>query len=134
MLILRDPASVVRLTNPDMRSLVEQRFAQVCAGEPYNYDQHGYMIVVEPGDSVAALEEETCCGILNDPYENTRYGNPDFAPSFDIMEEHHECYEMLFITNDDGFGITLFIPKAEGIDADLLAMCSEYATPAIVTT
>ena len=37
---------------------------------------------------------------------------------------------MVFILNDDGFGIEIFIPKTKGIDADLLAMCAMYAEPA----
>lgn len=52
MYILRDPALASSIADPDIRSLVEQRFAQVCEGKPYDYDQHGYMIVVEPGDTV----------------------------------------------------------------------------------
>ncbi len=130
MLILRDPALTSRISNPAIRKLAELRFAQVCAGEPYDYDQHGYMIVVEPGDSVDALEKETGCSILHDPFSETHYGDPDFGTSFEILEEHHECYEMLFITNDDGFGITVWIPKKEGVEADLLVMCAEYGVPA----
>ena len=136
MLILRDPADACRIADPGIRSLVEQRFAEVIADASYDYDQHGYMIVVEPGDTVPEIEEETSCCILHDLFEDNRYGHPDFTPSFEALEEHNDgfttsCYEMLFITNDDGFGITLFIPKAEGIAADLLAMCAEYAAPAI---
>lgn len=32
--------------------------------------------------------------------------------------------------SDDGYGIDLLIPKAEGINPELLAMCAEYAVPA----
>jgi len=136
MLILRDPADANSISNPDIRRLVEQRFAEVCAGEPYDYDSHGYMVVVEPGDTAQELEQETSCCILHDLFEDIPFGNPDFTPSFEILEEHYGTdgtvfYEMLFVTNDDGFGITLFVPKAEGIDAGLLAMCAEYATPAL---
>ena len=61
----------------------------------------------------------------------TRFGHPDFAPSFEALEEHSGCYEMVFILNDDGFGISIFIPKTGGIDADLLAMCAMYAEPVL---
>ena len=132
MLILRDPAMARSITDPDIRGLVEQRFAEICAGEPYDYDSHGYTIVVEPGDSVAALEEESSCPILHNPFENIRFGDPDFAPSCEAFEEHSGCYEMVFVLNDDGFGIEIFIPKTKGIDADLLAMCAMYATPALI--
>lgn len=136
MLILRDPRIANCIADPGIRSLVELRFAQLGQDEPYDADQHGYMIVVEPGDAVQELEEESGCAILHDLFEDIPFGNPDFTPSFEILEEHHGTdgtvfYEMLFITNDDGFGITLFIPKAEDIPADLLAMCREYAAPAL---
>ena len=130
MLILRDPAMARSITDPDIRALVQQRFREICAGEPYDYDQHGYTIVVEPGDSVDALEEESSCPILRNLFDKTRFGDPDFAPSCEALEEHPTCYEMVFILNDDGFGISIFIPKTKGIDADLLAMCAMYAEPA----
>jgi len=136
MLILREPTDASRVADSGIRALVELRFGQIGSGEPYDADQHGYMVVVEPGDTVQELEQETGCAILHDLFEDIRYGNPDFTPSFEILEEHYGTdgtafYEMLFITNDDGFGITLFIPKAEGIAADLLAMCKEFSSPAM---
>ena len=135
MLILRDPADASRIANPDIRALAELRFAQIGQDEPFDADQHGYMIVCEPGDTVQELEQETSCAVLRDLFDDTRYGHSNFTPSFEILEEHHGAdgsvfFEMLFVTNDDGFGITLFIPKAEGFDRDLLAMCAEYAEPA----
>lgn len=136
MIVLRDKASASRIAHPGIRSLIERRFTEVCAGEAYTYGQHGYMVVVEPGDRVDTLEQETGCGITRDLFDDTRYGNPEFSPSFEALEEHDDCkgnifYEMLFITNDDGFGITLFIPKTQDSPGDLLALCAEYATPAI---
>ncbi len=129
MIILKGPALASSIADPDIRGLAQQRFVQICAGEPYDYDTHGYMIVVEAGDTVDALEKETSCAILSDMFDDVRFGDPDFSPSFEVLEEHHECYEMLFITNDEGFGITLWISKKEEIAADLLALCSAYATP-----
>lgn len=134
MLVLRDPTLAKRVTDPYIRSLVEQRFEEICAGETYDYDLHGYMIVVEPGDSVDALEQESSCPILHEPFDDTHFGDPDFAPSFEALEEHTGCYEMVFILSDGGFGIDIFIPKTGGIDADLLAMCAEYAVPAPALT
>ena len=49
MLILRDPALANTIADPNIRALVKQRFADILADEPYDYDRHGYMIVVEPG-------------------------------------------------------------------------------------
>ncbi len=130
MLILRDPAHSQYVTDTDIRRLIEQRFKEISAGEAYDTNRHGYMVVAEPGDTVELLEQETGCGITRDVFDETRYGEADFAPSFEILEEHDACYEMHFDLNDDGAGYTIFIPKAKGIPGGLLALCSEYAVPA----
>lgn len=132
MILLRDPSMASSIVDPDIRSLVEQRFIEICSGEPYDYDLHGYMIVVEPGDTVAALEKESGCPILGNFFDDSRFGNPDFVPSFEYLEDRDRFFEMGFILNDEGFGIDIFIPQQEGIDADLLSMCVHYAVP--VTT
>ncbi|BBJ23083.1 hypothetical protein [Candidatus Nitrotoga sp. AM1P] len=129
MIILRNPAAAKNIANPDIRSIVEQRYSEICAGEAYDYDLHGYMIVVEPGDSVAALEKKCSCPILHNYFDDACFGDPEFSPSFEALEDHANCYEMVFILNDDGFGISIFIPKTESININLLAMCAQYATP-----
>lgn len=129
MIILRGPTLTDSIPDPDIRNLIETRFTEICAGEPYDYDLHGYMIVVEPGDTVEALEKEIGYPILHNLFDDVRFGNPDFVPTFEVLEEHAGCYEMVFILNDDGFGIDIFIPKREGVDADLLSFCHTYAVP-----
>ena len=108
----------------------KQRFAQILDGEAYDCDRHGYMIVVEPGDSVTALEEESGCPILSDLFGDTRFGDPDFTPATEALEEHASCYELVFIFSDEGAGVLIFVPKVDGIDPELLAMCAAYAVPA----
>lgn len=122
------------IADPDVRRLVLTRFNQICAGEPYDYDRHGEVIVVEPGDTVAALEEEGGCPILYNPFDDSSFGDPEFSPMFEALEEHPGCYEIVTILNDDGFGIAVFVPKHPDIDADLLAMCARYAVQAVDPT
>ena len=43
MLVLRSPDEAARIADPEIRNLVQRRFAQVCSGEPYDPDRHGYM-------------------------------------------------------------------------------------------
>lgn len=135
MIVLRDPRTVGEVTDPYIRELASLRFAQVMAGEPYDYDRHGYMVVVEVGDIVEQLEQEIKLPILHGLFDDLPFGDPDFTPCFEILEEHqHEhrtVYEMVFISNDDGAATALFIADTEGIDADLLAMCRSFATPAV---
>ncbi len=136
MIVLRDPQATSLITDPYIRELVALRFAQVLAGEPYDYDRHGYMVVVEPGDTVEQLEQEIGLSILHGLFDDLPYGHPDFTPCFEILEEHTyenavRIYEMVFISNDDGFATTVFVPDIEGIPGDLLAMCRSFATPAV---
>jgi hypothetical protein len=140
MIILRDPQATNQVTDPYIRDLVALRFAQVLAGEPYDYNRHGYMVVVEPGDTVAQLEQEIGLPVMHGLFDDLPYGHPDFTPCFDILEEHvyekrnaeqHCIFEMVFISNDDGFATTVIVPDAEGTDSRLLAMCRSFATPAV---
>ena len=130
MLVLRDPSVASGIADNDLRELVEQRFEDICDGEDFDPDLHGQFIVVEPFDRVEALEKESGCPILRSYIGNARYGDPEFKPVFECLEEHDACYEMVFVPGDGDFGIVIFIPKQEGIDPDLLAMCAEYAEPA----
>lgn len=130
MIVINHSSLASSITNPDIRSLIEQRFTEITDGESYDADIHGYFVVAEPGDSVAMLEQEVGCPILHNLFDAIPYGHPDFTPCFEVLEEHPGCYEMVFIMTDGDFGISLFIPKTEGINAGLLAMCTEYAVPA----
>ena len=130
MLVLRDPSVASSIGDNDIRELVEQRFEDICDGEEYEPELHGFMIVVEPGDGVDVLEAESSCPILRSYIGNARYGDPEFKPVFECLEEHDTCYEMVFVPGGGDFGIVVFIPKQQGIDPELLAMCVEYAEPA----
>ena len=136
MIVLRDPQATSQITDPYIRDLVALRWSQVLAGEPYDYDRHGYMVVVEPGDTVEQLEQEIGLPILHGLFDDAPFGDDDFTPCFDCLERHTyenavRVYEMVFISNDDGFATTIFVPACEGIPGDLLAMCRSFATPAV---
>ena len=130
MIILHGPSSISSIPDLSIRALASHRFSQILSGEPYDYDQHGYMIIVEPGDSIESLESETGCSIIHNAFDGTHFSDSDFTPCFEALEEHSHCFEMLFILNDEGFAIDIFIPKHSGIDPQLLALCIEYAVPA----
>lgn len=131
MRVLRDPALAATIEDEALRALVAQRFVEIPQGEPYDPDTFGYFVVAEPGDSVEALEKETGCPILGSLFSEARFGEPNFSPCFEFLEEHKRpaCYEMVFILSDGGFGIDLFVPKAPGMDLQLIDFCQTYAVP-----
>jgi hypothetical protein len=82
--------------------------------------------VVETIDTVDALEVATGCPIVTSWFSSSVFGDEDFIPSFDFIEEHKNCYEMMFNTTDDAT-VVILIPKAISVDARLLALCQQYA-------
>jgi hypothetical protein len=109
MLVLRNPANASRIADPGLRELVQQRFAEIFADDPYDPELHGTFIIVEFGDSVAALEQETGWGILHDPFEGVSFGHPDYAPSFEALEEHDHAFEMLHLRSEAGCGLPVIL-------------------------
>lgn len=115
-----------KVTNPDdvvdstIRALLQLRFEQL-DGVIDNTE----FFVVEASDTVDEIETETGCPIVTNWFGDEVFGDDDFVPSFDFIEEHRHCYEMMFNTSDDTT-VVLFVPK-EHIDDGLLALCSQYA-------
>ena len=116
------------VADPAIRRLVERRYTEVCDGEPYDPDIHGEIIVVEPNDTLRSLEGESGVPIATNPFDDSRFPDPDFVPVCEYLEEHSRCYEMMFLFSDDGAGVNLFVPK-QGTDAEVLALCARYAAP-----
>jgi len=131
MLRIRGPAEVGRIVDPMLSRLVAERFAQICDGEPYDPDVHGEMIVVEPGDTLESLERESGLPIATNPFDDSRFPDPDFVPVCEYLEEHAVAYEATFIFTDDGAGSSVVVPKSVGIDADVLMLCARFATRAV---
>jgi len=128
MQVIRDPASTTQIANPEIRRLVEQRIHDL-GKEPFDLATLGYLIIVEPGDTLDAIDAQLGFPILCNRWTGIRFGQPGFAPSFEFVEAFPGCYDMVFILDDSGYGTEVFI-SSEGVNPDLLAMCHRYAMPA----
>lgn len=130
MIILRDPADVQLVSDPFIQALLVQRFKDISI-DGYSWDELGFFVVVQPGDSVAKVEQESGAWITTAIFGDARYGDPDFSPCFDVLERHDgHCYELVEIMNDSGFGVVVIIPEVDGMDDELIRFCQEYAQPA----
>ncbi len=96
MLILRDPASLASIADLEIRSLAQRRLAMLTEYEPYDPDLLGFFIVVEDGDGLTGLDQQLGFPVLSNRFDGTRFGESGFTPSFEILEEHASCYEMVF--------------------------------------
>jgi hypothetical protein len=127
MQIIRDPADAI--ADSELRQLVQKTIAALSEDCPYDPDVLGYFLIVEPGDSLASINAQIGFDILVNKWTGNRFDQPGYTQSFEILDEHANWFEMVFLIDDSGFGIEVYIPKADGIDPDLLAMCQRYATP-----
>ncbi len=122
MLVLYEPEQIQSIAQPGIKTLLALRHRQLGGVRGF--------VVVEAGDGVAVLEQALSLPILTSLFGDCRFPDDDFAPAFEVLEDHGSCYEMVFLATDEGDATVLFIPKQAGIDADLLSLCQTYAVPA----
>ncbi|MDO9107134.1 MAG: hypothetical protein Q7U57_19505 [Methylovulum sp.] len=140
MIVLRDPDQLNTSLYPGhaiavtktiiliaLTHLLRRQLQALSEPETYDPDEHGYIVIAEPGDGIATLETETGYPLLSDWFDETQYGDDGFAPTFEWLDNHAFCYEMGLVLNDNGFTVLLIIPKLTGIDAKLLKLCRENA-------
>jgi hypothetical protein len=124
MLVINDSSALAQVTDPEVHDLIRRRM------DEYGSDADlATFVVVEPGDPLDAVNAQLGFPILSNRFDGRRYGDPDFAPSFEVLEEHPGCYEMVFVLADYGDGVLVFVPKRDGVDGELQALCRTYATP-----
>jgi len=132
MVIVTDLSDLPGVANPAIRNLVALRLQQLSqvASTPTPCE----FIVVEGGEAISEIEQAAGFPILTSLFDELPYTDPDFQPCSEILEKHRNeesyIYEMVFQGSGDG-AIACFIPDQEGIDADLLALCRSWATPAV---
>ena len=88
------------------------------------------VLMVEQGDTLQTVDEAMDGNFLEDAYFDKRYGDLDFKPCFETLDDYPTFYEMLFIQGDEGYALAVVIPKSLGVDPELLALCAQHATPA----
>ena len=126
MQVVKALKSTHQISNPVIRTLVQQRLNDL-GGEAFESSELGYFLVVEAGDTIEAIQAQVCFDILQNRFTGIRFNATGFTPSFEFIEEFPACYDMVFVLDDTGIGIELFVPKKEGINSDLTAMCRMFA-------
>ena len=126
MIVVRDQSNIDQISNPAIRELVQQRINDL-GGESFDSNELGYFLVVESSDTLEALSAQLGFDMLRNRFTGIRFNATGFTPSFEFIEEFPACYDMVFVLDDTGIGVEIFVPKEEGIDPDLIAMCRMYA-------
>jgi hypothetical protein len=83
MLVLRDLASIAAIEAPELRALIEKRIEAFAEFEDYELHELVCIVIVEPGDLLMNLDLQLGFLILENRFDGTRFGDPEFTPSFE---------------------------------------------------
>ncbi|CAM5797807.1 hypothetical protein [Rhizobacter fulvus] len=113
MQVVRDYESLASVPDLHLHALLEKCVASLTSGfDDYDLAELVTFIVIEPGDLLEAID--------------TALGFPILTRPFELLADHPDWYELVFVVSDDGYGIEVFISKASGVDPRLLSMCSAH--------
>lgn len=124
MMTLREPADAPKVNDPAIKALIIRRFEELSSPD-YEWSELAYFVVVEPHDSIAEVEAAHRIAITTGHCCTVNYGQPGFIPSFELIEEHETSYELVYVLDDSGFGVTLWVPKLPV--TELVRFCREFA-------
>jgi hypothetical protein len=108
--------------DPRMAALLLERRRQLGA----DFGEHCRFVLVGPLDRPCWLEEALGFSPFQNPADGTWYGDEDYSPGFDALEDHGFCFELTFDMTSD-FTHVLLVENAPGVNKDLLDFCRAYA-------
>lgn len=131
MIVITDRKQITEIAEIPLRQLIEQRIQGIEDSCPWDAEELGPIIVVEPGDTADDLEHVMGFSILESIFDESRFGDENFAPSFEVAEViGDDLFELVYVINDGGYGYDIFIMSRPGTDPTILAFCQTYAVPA----
>ena len=83
-------------------------------------------VVFQPGDRPRWLEEALGFSLFENAGDGTRYGDADYSPGFEWIEDHGSFFELAFQFTDD-FTHVLIVENLPGVNRDVLEFCRTYA-------
>lgn len=129
MRILHNMTQLQDFPEPALKLFLQQRLSALIDPDDEQDQGHGYLVIVEPGDSDEAVMAATDYPLLQNWLDNAVFPDDNFIPSYDVIEDHGRCFELAVTLNDDGFTLVIMVLKQTGVDANILAMCQQFAIP-----
>jgi hypothetical protein len=104
--------------DPELKQLLQAHWDRLQEWQDYALEELAQFIIVQPGDSLDDVMG--ACG-----------WSPatDFASPVEIITQHSQLIEAVFILSDDGFGLVLLVPIAQTTDPAVLAACNKLLQP-----
>lgn len=117
MQILRHESEVSVFTHPAVSvvRLLRDRLDSLTA-EGDAMEDVVFFIVLDAGDGVADIEAAMQSALM------TESG----LPLWEVIEEHADCYELVFVLDDSGYGVIVVAPRGDA-DPAVLELCRLHA-------
>ena len=115
--------------DPDLKGILSNRLDLLAEFSEWDLADLAHFIIVEPGDSIEAIESELGINPLVNIVDDARYPDPAFEPSFEFCIARIGYFDLTFALCDSGLAIVLLVPDQDGIEPALLELCRAYATP-----
>ena len=114
--------------DPFLEQLLLKRLDMLSKFSDFDLSQLAHWIVIEPGDTIAAIETELGFSPWVNFVDGARFPNPAFTPSYEWLIAHGTWYELCYALNDSGFGIILLVPNQPDVEPTLLELFNTFAT------
>jgi len=112
------------MTDPKLKNLLTDRVRDWTARGLLNLT---HVVIIEVGDTDAAINEDLGFSPLVNALDGKRYGMEGFVLPFDYIEDHGGWFELFVTVGNDGFAFVVFVRNREGVDPELLGMCRAHA-------
>jgi hypothetical protein len=128
MLTINDGEALPCALDPSLRELIKLRVNQLRQDYDGPLNDIVCFYVVEANDGQEQMAQALGFSPLRNLVDGTTFGDPDFAPSFEWIEDHGYAFELVFIFDESGFAHVVIIEQTEEVHPELLKLCAAYAT------
>lgn len=125
MHVIRTESDLRAVEKLELLDLIRRRMTET-AKYVDHFSELVFFVIVEPGDDISVVDDALGFPVMANRFDGMRFGEPGFTPSWDVFEEHAGYYEFVYVLNDEGSGVTLFVAKLEGVSPELLSMCRRF--------
>ena len=133
MITIYDSADMARVLaspiDPDLKTILLGRLDLLAEYlRDWDLAQLANFIIVEPGDSVEAIECELTISPFVNLVDGTHYPDPAFEPSWEFCIARNGYYDLTFALSNSGQALCLLVPDRDGVETKLRELCRHYVT------
>ena len=115
--------------DPDLKTILLDRLALLYPEfSDWDLADLAQFVVVEPGDTIEAIESELSCSPYVNRVDRVRYPHPAFEPSWEFCIARKGYYDLTFALSDAGPGLCVLVPDRDDTEPQLLELIRAYVT------